>query len=504
MAHSSLVLDPRFSLADVDRRLFGSFVEHMGRCVYTGIFEPDHPTADASGFRGDVLELVRELGPTRVRYPGGNFVSSYRWEDGVGPVEGRPSRLDLAWRALEPNTFGLNEFMEWAAVAGVEPMMAINLGTRGVAEACDLVEYSNHPGGTYLSDLRRSHGLKDPHDIKLWCLGNELDGPWQIGHKTPHEYGRLAAETARAMRRLDPRVELVACGSSNTQMPTFASWEATVLAECYDAVDYISLHNYYDPLGRSRADHLASGVDLDRAIDAVVATADHVGARLGSRHRLKVSVDEWNVWYQSRFHDQPPPEWEESYPLIEDTYDVTDAAVVGSLLITLLRHADRVGIACQAQLVNVIAPIRTRPGGPAWRQTIFHPFAQAAALARGDVLRVEPQVATYESADHGDVPYLDATATHDEETGAVTLLAVNRSTDEPLELTAQVRAFSGYRLAEVTTLTHADPTTANTEDAPEAVVPVANPHARLTDGRLEVSLPPVSWNVVRFEPGADR
>jgi alpha-N-arabinofuranosidase len=306
------------------------------------------------------------------------------------------------------------------------------------------------------------------------------------------------------MCRVDPRLELVACGSSNTQMPTFAEWESTVLAECYDAVDYISLHNYYDPLGRSRADHLASGVDLDRAIDAIVATADHVGARLGSRHRLKVSVDEWNVWYQSRFHDQPSPEWEEAYPLIEDTYDVTDAAVVGSLLITLLRHADRVGIACQAQLVNVIAPIRTRAGGPAWRQTIFHPFAQTAALARGEVLRVEPQVPTYESADHGDVPYLDATATYDEETGALILLAVNRATDEPLELTAQVRAFSGYRLAEVTTLTDADPTTANTEDAPEAVVPVANPHARLTDGRLEVSLPPVSWNVVRLEPGTDR
>jgi alpha-L-arabinofuranosidase len=504
MAPATLTLDPTFRVGRVDRRLFGTFVEHMGRCVYTGIHEPGHPTADDAGFRRDVLGLVRELGPSIVRYPGGNFVSNYRWEDGIGPLEERPRRLDLAWRATETNQVGIDEFMEWARRAGIEPMMAVNLGTRGVREAVDLLEYCNHPEGTALSDRRRENGAKEPHDIRVWCLGNELDGPWQIGHKTPHEYGRLAAETARAMRRLDPRVELVACGSSNTQMPTFAAWEATVLAECYDAVDYISLHNYYDPLGRSRADHLASGVDLDRAIDAIVATADHVGARLGSRHRLKVSVDEWNVWYQSRFHDQPSPEWEESYPLIEDTYDVADAAVVGSLLITLLRHADRVGIACQAQLVNVIAPIRTRAGGPAWRQTIFHPFAQAAALARGDVLRVEPQVGTYESADHGDVPYLDATATHDEETGALTLMAVNRSTDEPLELTAQVGAFSGYRLAEVTTLTHADPTTANTEDDPEAVVPVTNPHARLTDGRLEVSLPPVSWNVVRLEPGTDR
>ena len=504
MTSASLTLDPGFRIGRVDRRLFGSFVEHMGRCVYTGIHEPGHPTADDAGFRRDVLELVRELGPTIVRYPGGNFVSNYRWEDGVGPQEERPRRLDLAWRAVETNQVGVDEFVDWARLAGTEPMMAVNLGTRGVAEAVDLLEYCNHPEGTALSDLRRENGSKEPHDIRVWCLGNELDGPWQIGHKTAYEYGRLAAETARAMRRVDPRVELVACGSSNTQMPTFAEWEATVLAECYDAVDYISLHNYYDPLGRSRADHLASGVDLDRAIEAVVATADHVGARLGSRRQLKVSVDEWNVWYQSRFHDEPSPEWEESLDLIEDTYDVTDAAVVGSLLITLLRHADRVGIACQAQLVNVIAPIRTRAGGPAWRQTIFHPFAQAAALARGDVLRVEPQVPTYDSADHGDVPYLDATATYDDETGAVTLLAVNRTTDEPLELTADVRAFPGHRVVQATTLTADDPTTANTEDDPEAVVPVTNPQTRLSDGRLEISLPPVSWNVVRLEPGTDR
>jgi alpha-L-arabinofuranosidase len=504
MTSATLTLDPGFRIGRVDRRLFGSFVEHMGRCVYTGIHEPGHPTADDAGFRRDVLDLVRELGPTIVRYPGGNFVSNYRWEDGVGPLEERPRRLDLAWRAVETNQVGVDEFVDWARRAGTEPMMAVNLGIRGVAEAVDLLEYCNHPEGTALSDLRRENGSKEPHDIRVWCLGNELDGPWQIGHKTAYEYGRLAAETARAMRRVDPRVELVACGSSNTQMPTFAEWEATVLAECYDAVDYISLHNYYDPLGRSRADHLASGVDLDRAIDAIVATADHVGARLGSRHQLKVSVDEWNVWYQSRFHDEASPEWEESYPLIEDTYDVTDAAVVGSLLITLLRHADRVGIACQAQLVNVIAPIRTRAGGAAWRQTIFHPFAQAAALARGDVLRVEPQVPTYDSADHGDVPYLDATATYDDETGAVTLLAVNRATDEPLELTADVRAFPGHRIVHATTLTAPDPTTANTEDDPEAVVPATNPQTRLSDGRLEISLPPVSWNVVRLEPGTDR
>ena len=500
MTTATLTLDPAFRVGDVDRRLFGSFVEHMGRCVYTGIYEPDHPTADERGFRGDVLDLVRELGPTIVRYPGGNFVSGYRWEDGVGPLEDRPRRLDLAWRSLESNEVGVDEFVQWCRDAGTEPMMAVNLGTRGVAEAVDLLEYCNHPEGTAWSDLRRANGAKEPHDIKVWCLGNELDGSWQIGSKQAFEYGRLAAATAHAMRRTDPRVELVACGSSNTTMPSFASWEATVLEECYDLVDYVSLHNYYDPVGRSLGDHLGSAVDLDRAIDAIVSTADHVGARLKSRHRLRVSVDEWNVWYQSRFNGESSLEWAERRELIEDTYDVADAVVVGSLLITLLRHADRVGIACQAQLVNVIAPIRTRAGGPAWRQTIFHPFAQAAAYAVGTVLRVEPQVTSYDTEGYGDVPLVDATATHDEESGAVTLLAVNRSTTGDVDLDVDLRGFPGLRVIGATTLTDPDPRAVDTEGS-EPVRPRTNDRVRVVDGRLEACLPPVSWNVIRLGPG---
>jgi alpha-N-arabinofuranosidase len=500
MTESSLVLDPRFVLAGVDRRLFGSFVEHMGRCVYTGIYEPDHPTADESGFRGDVLELVRELGPTLVRYPGGNFVSSYRWEDGVGPVENRPVRLDLAWRSLEPNSVGLNEFMSWARTAGVEPMMAVNLGTRGVQEACDLLEYANHPGGTHLSDLRRSHGVKDPHEIKLWCLGNELDGPWQIGQKTAHEYGRLAAEAGKAMRLVDPSIELVAVGSSNSTMPTFASWEATVLEHTYDVVDYISMHAYYEQHGDDVDSFLATSTDMDRFIDAVVATADHVGAKLRRRKRLRVAFDEWNVWYQERFVGQTNLDWQYARPLIEDQFNVADAVVVGSYLISLLNHADRVSVACQAQLVNIIAPILTEPGGRAWRQTIFYPFAQAARLARGQVLRTLLQSSTHETERYGEVPLLHATATYDDGTGDVCLFAVNRSSTETLPLTADLRGFGSMRVAEHSVLTDDDLSARNTADEPDRVVPRPGRDARLEDRRLTVGLPPASWNVLRLSP----
>ncbi|MBB2912029.1 alpha-N-arabinofuranosidase [Streptosporangium becharense] len=493
-----LTLDPAFRIGPVEPRLFGSFVEHMGRCVYTGVFEPGHPAADADGLRTDVLELTRELGVTLVRYPGGNFVSNYRWEDGVGPVENRPARLDLAWRSLEDNRFGLNEFMVWAAKAGVEPMMALNLGTRGVAEALELVEYANYPGGTRLSDLRRAHGFDRPHDVRLWCLGNELDGPWQMGHKTAAEYGRLAAETARALKRFDPGLSLVACGSSNSAMPTFGAWEAEVLEATYEMVDHVSLHAYYDPSDGDVDSFLASGADMDHMIRSIAATADHVGARLRSRKKIKLSFDEWNVWYQSRFPGEAALDWTERPRLIEDAYDVTDAVVVGSLLITLLRNADRVGVACQAQLANVIAPIRTEPGGPAWRQSIFHPFALTARHARGQVLRVEPECATIATAKHGDVPAIWATATYDETTGELALFVVNRDRREPCAL--EVALPGELRPVEHLELTDDDLSAVNTAETPDRVRPRPGTGLRLRGRRASLTLPPVSWSVIRLAP----
>ncbi len=358
-----VTLDPAFVIAPVERKLFGSFIEHMGRCVYGGVFEPSHPEADAGGLRGDVLDLTKELGVTVVRYPGGNFVSGHRWEDGVGPVAERPERLDLAWRSIESNAFGLAEFMTWCERANVEPMMAINLGTRGIQEACDLLEYANHPGGTYFSDLRAKHGHPEPYAIKLWCLGNEMDGPWQIGHKNADAYGILATECAKAMRQVDPTIRLVLCGSSNASMPSFGSWEVTALDYAFDYVDYISLHSYFEPIGDDVASYLASAYGMDRFIDGVIATADHVAAKKHSPRKLQLSFDEWNVWYAQRFVGRTKADWETAPRLIEDEYTVRDAVVVGNLLMTLLRHADRIGIACLAQLVNVIAPIRAEPAG---------------------------------------------------------------------------------------------------------------------------------------------
>jgi alpha-N-arabinofuranosidase len=501
MTRASIRLDPGFTIAPVSRRTFGTFVEHMGRCVYTGIYEPGHPSADDDGFRADVLELTRELGVTVVRYPGGNFVSGYRWEDGVGPRADRPVRRDLAWHSLETNEVGIDEFMRWAAKAGVEVMYALNLGTRGLQEALDVHEYLNHPDRTRLAELRRANGTPTPYGIKMFCLGNELDGPWQTGHKTAYEYGRLAGETARALRSAEPSLELVVCGSSNSSMPTFAAWEAEVLEQAYDAVDYISAHAYYEPIDGDLASFLASAVDLDHFVDSVVATADSVGARLKSAKRLMISFDEWNVWYQSAFHASQAVGWPVAPRVIEDTYNVADAVVVGNLLIALLRHSDRVTAACQAQLVNVIAPIRAEPDGPAWRQTIFHPFALTARLARGEVLRTEIQSPTGPTGRFGDVPLLDAVATHDPATGEVTVFAVNRHLSDGLDLTVSIAGFGReMAVAEAWTIADDDVSATNTAEHPDRVVPVAAAWVKVDRGVLSATLPPVSWSAIRLAP----
>lgn len=501
MAKAHLSLRPAAVVGDVDRRLFGSFVEHLGRCVYTGIYEPGHATADAEGFRRDVLDLVRELGVTTIRYPGGNFVSSYRWEDGVGPRAARPVRLDLAWHTTETNEFGTDEFMRWCGVAGVEPMMAVNIGTRGTAEALDLLEYCNHAGRSALADYRRANGAVEPYNVRMWCLGNEMDGPWQVGQMTPEQYGRAALDMARTMHKFDSTLELVACGSSSTAMPTFGTWERTVLEHTFDEVDFISAHAYYEEHDGDLASFLASAVNMDEFIRTVAGIADEVAAARGSDKRIAISFDEWNVWYMSRGWEQFTEDWPVAPPLLEDVYSLADAVVVGDLLITLLRHADRVKAASLAQLVNVIGPIMTEPGGRAWRQATFHPFALTARLAGSVALEVDIQAPAVSTLRHGDVAAVNAVATLGED-GTVTIFAANRDTTSAHELVVDLGGFAGastggrVATAEVTLLAGPDPYAVNTADAPDAVSPAPGT-ATVSGTTVTVELPAVSWAALR-------
>jgi len=503
MTTARLTVDPRFAIGAVRRRLFGGFVEHLGRHVYDGIYEPSHPEADEQGFRRDVLELVRELGVSMIRYPGGNFVSGVRWEDSVGPRESRPRRLDLAWHSTETNEIGLHEFSDWLDKAGSELMLAVNLGTRGTLEALDLLEYSNVPGGTALSQQRIDNGHAAPFDVRVWCLGNEMDGPWQLGHRSAEDYGKIASQTAKGMRQLDPSIELVVCGSSGAQMPTFGEWERVVLEHTYDDVDMISCHAYYQEHDGDIDSFLASSVDTDRFIEAVVATADHVGAVKGSSKRIDISFDEWNIWYQTRFHDVDQLTGIDNWPiaprLLEDVYSALDAVVFGSLLISLLTHADRVASASLAQLVNVIAPIMTEPGGPAWRQTTFFPFAITSRLAQGDAVRLRIDAPTIDTAKHGTVPSVDAVATHDAETGATAVFVVHRGRDESIDLSIDVSGLGDVEVVETHLLHDEDPYARNTLDDPERVRP-GTVQTRLENGILRLTLPPIAWAAIALRP----
>jgi len=493
---AALYIYKHFPVGEVDKRIFGSFVEHLGRSVYEGVYQPESPFADEQGMRKDVIDLVSELNVPVIRYPGGNFVSGYHWEDGVGPKEERPARVEPAWSVIESNQFGLNEFVDWTKKVNAEPMMAVNLGTRGPEDAKNLLEYCNIPGGSYYSDLRRKHGWEQPHNIKLWCLGNEMDGPWQMGHKTAEEYGRIAAETGRMMKMLDPEVELVACGSSSLYMDTFGRWEDTVLSESYDYVDYVSLHQYYDNEADNTPDFLASTVAMDKFINQVVAICDAVKAKKRKDKTINLSFDEWNVWYHSKEHDSKLERWIQAPHQLEDVYNLEDALLVGSMLITLLRHADRVKIACLAQLVNVIAPIMTSDTG-AWRQTIYYPFAYASRYGRGTVLSTVIDVPSYPSK-HGDAPYLDAVCIIGDDGESLTVLAVNKNLEDSMELSCSLREFEGYGVKEHIVLTHADLKAENTEENPNNVIPTADGNAAVENGELKAALPARSFNVIRL------
>ena len=500
MKKASVILDKDYIIGDIDKRLFGSFIEHLGRAVYGGIYEPGHPLADSQGFRTDVLQAVRKLNVPIVRYPGGNFVSGFCWEDSVGPVAKRPKRLDLAWFTTETNEVGLHEFADWAAKANSEVMYAVNLGSRGPEQARDVVEYANHPSGSKFSDLRIANGRKEPFNIKLWCLGNEMDGPWQMGQKTAFEYGRTANEAAKMMKWVDPGIETVACGSSASDMPTFGDWEYTMLNECYENVDYVSLHRYYgNPTGDTPG-FLARTMDMDDFIRTVVSICDAVKGKKHSKHRVNLSFDEWNVWYHSNEQDKEiwkRDKWDRALPLLEDVYNFEDALLVGSMLITLLRNADRVKIACLAQLVNVIAPIMTRSGGGCWAQTIYYPFMHASTYARGQSLRTLVSSPVYDCRDYEAVPLIDATATLGDD-GSVTVFCVNRDLSEDFELSVDLRSFGELKPGEHIVLHHDDVKAVNTEAEPTKVIPSAGSAAVLDHGRATVHVPALSWNVIRF------
>ncbi len=480
-------------VSKIDDRLYGSFIEHLGRAVYGGIYEPDHETADDRGFRGDVMEVIKEMKVPLVRYPGGNFVSGYRWEDGTGDKTKRPRRLELAWGTIETNEVGIDEFQEWAKRAGSEIMMAVNLGTRGAEEAGNLVEYCNAVTDTYYADMRRKNGFDEPFGIRTWCLGNEMDGPWQICHLEAKEYARKACEAAKIMKWTDPSIELVACGSSSSSMPTFGEWEETVLRECYEHIDYISLHSYYGNRDNNTEEYLGSSLDMDHFIETVAAICDKVKAEKKSEKDIYLSFDEWNVWFHSNEADKQIPRWSIAPPQLEDIYNMEDALVVGGLVNSLINHSDRVKIGCLAQLVNVIAPIMTVTGGKMWLQTIFYPYMYAARYGRGIALKAACECEKYAAGKWETIPYVDCSAVYNEEAGEVAVFVVNRNLKESVTLDLGFEGFTVESVLEHKIVNHDDMKATNSVDNQAVVARDGNAKAD------SVELEPHSYNMIRLK-----
>lgn len=494
------IINKDFKNGIIDKRIYSSFVEHMGRVIYGGIYEQKHPLADEDGFRKDVLELVEKMGVTAVRYPGGNFVSFYDWRDGIGPKQERPRRLELAWRSIETNEIGTNEFMVWAQKAGIEPIWAVNLGTKGIENAVSLLEYCNIDAGSFYSDLRRQHGVEKPYKIKTWCLGNEMDGEWQIGHKTAHEYGRLAQETAKAMKLVDPDIKLVSCGSSKSDMETYPDWEAITLSYTYDYVDYISLHQYYGGQEKGTPEFLAQALDMENYIKSVIATCDYVKAKKRSAKQMNISFDEWGVWeipdkeVVSQVDERP---WQEAPHLSEQIYTMEDALLFASMMMNFLRYSDRIKIACQSLLTNISAAIMTEEQGEAWVQPIYYPFAHMSAYGRGVVLEEQAEDDCYQCETFKEVPYLDSVAVYNEQEKEVAYFLVNRSEDE-LEFLAEIQQFKIAGIKEHLVMYHENKKATNKEDH-NAVKPIRVNDVFVQDKEISCKLRPLSWNVIRID-----
>jgi alpha-L-arabinofuranosidase len=468
-----VIIDPARPLAKLDRRLFGSMVEHIGRCVYGGIYDPGSKLADSDGFRKDVLAEIRQLGVPIIRYPGGNFVSGYNWLDGVGPKKDRPRVLDRAWNSIESNQFGTNEFLAWCRAVRTDPLLAVNLGTGTPQSAADLVEYCNVGNGTRWSDLRRQHGIESPYNVKCWCLGNEVDGPWQIGHMPATQYGIKARDAALQMRVVDPSIQLVVCGSAEVTMSTYMEWDLQTLEECYDQVDAISLHHYFGDLRETGGDSskfLAVNLAMDRQIEEITAVCDVVRGRKRSKKQLWLAFDEWNVWYRKNTEADLNGQRKEAPHLVEEVYNLEDALVLGGLIITLLRHSDRVRLACLAQLVNDIAPLVTNADS-VLRQTIYYPYAWALRYARGIALNLVVESEDYEVPGMGRVKYIDVGGTFDPENGSTTLFILNRDLVRAREVEVVWRESAPARVGECQVMTGSDLKAYNSVEAPKRVVP---------------------------------
>ncbi len=499
MTKATVNLHTKFQIGTVDDRIFGGFLEHLGRHIYKGVYEPDHPLSDKDGLRSDLRDALNELGVTIARYPGGNFASGYHWENGVGDRGSRPTVRELAWQSIETNHFGTNEFVHLCKKLNWQPMLAVNLGTGSPEEARNWVEYCNLDAGTYYADQRVQNGDEEPLQVPVWCLGNEMDGPWQLGHVPVDEYCNRAQMAAKMMKDCDPSIELVACGSSAPRMPTYVEWDQHVMRRLGpDLADFISLHRYVGNSEGDSEDYLAITKSVEQQIESIDAAARTVAARQNTGRRTYLCFDEWNVWYRARTRKDVDGAGKFAPPLLDETYNFEDALVVAMFLMSFIRHADVVKIANIAQLVNVIGPIKTNSDG-VLKQSIYHAFRMVSSRKGGQALRQAISCDSYTSTSHGEVPYLDSAAIINGD--ELKFFAVNRNLTEAMDLTIACADKPSSAFNDGELLSDTDLNATNTWESPMHVVSRPLNDVKLVNGQAHIELPPQSFVALSLQLG---
>ncbi len=498
--NAKIKIDRDRVIGDISPLLYGNFVEHLGRCVYSGIYEPGSPLSDEKGLRKDVMQAVKDLKVPIIRYPGGNFVSNYHWEDGVGP--NRIPRMELAWSRLETNEFGTNEFMNFAKQLGTEPYFAVNMGTGTIEEAQRWVEYTNVKGGSYYSDLRKKHGYPEPYNIKYWSLGNEMDGFWQMGHLNADDYSKKAREAAKLMKLTDPTIKLIAAGSSNYR-PTADpnEWNATILKELKNVVDYLAIHIYVGNPDNNYYNFMSTPLVMEQRTKIIkgMIAREMAQANRGSKDPIYIAWDEYNVWYRARRGESA-----KGTRALEEHYNLEDALVIAGFLNGFIRNADIVKMANLAQLVNVIGPIFTNETGM-YRQTIYFPLQLFAQNMTGKSLDVHVACETYDTEEfpiglgeqktqQKNVPYLDVSAAINND--EIILSVVNRNKDKAIatDIILQEGSFDGK--LNVYEVNGPDVKTENNFNS-ETIVTKENAAISAKGQKVTYSFPPHSFTLIK-------
>jgi len=529
---ANLIIHPAYTIGEISPRLFGAFLEPLGSLVEGSLYNPKHPTADDKGFRRDFIEALKKTGLPAVRLPGGNFVSGWNWQDSIGPQEKRKTHLDMAWGRYEPNNVGHDEYLQWAERVGFEPLYTINLGTGNINDAINIIEYSNHEGGTYWSDLRKEYGHEKPYGVKVWYLGNEMDGPWQIGswQKNPQGYGVLAHEVTKAMKWIDPTIETSASVSSFPHLLTYPQWDLEVLQECYEMVDYMSMHHYYSAPSGDVGALMGGSESFEDCINSRIAIADFVATKLRTSKKMKISFDEYgtmvfrpekihyghsgrpniNMFYERTpkppFIHRDPNDWSTLHIFPRES-EMLETLTSMSTLLTLVRHADRIKIGC---MTNGLSALAMTSCEHVWKSATYYPYTQLIAYCRGTSLQPSIDCDTYDIPGYAmndieqfdtreGVKYIEAAAAYDQESGELNVFVINRNWEQNTEMVLDVRGFQDVAFVEQIQMFSEDLAAANSYENPNTIVPSIAAQAKFEDGRVSSVLQKLSWNVFRFK-----